>query len=112
MGAGAASKPSSSNPAFKFDDDSPPKRSEAKSKGLFDDDDNDFLSALNPDAVFSGSKKKDDDSLGSRTPTGGAAGRGTRPTGPKADDIFGMLKDEPPPPPVDLGLDLFGATAR
>jgi hypothetical protein len=34
----------------------------------------------------------------------------SKPTGPKADDIFGMLKDEPPPLSPDLGADLFGGT--
>ncbi|KAG2438502.1 hypothetical protein HXX76_005053 [Chlamydomonas incerta] len=73
---------------------------------MFGDDD-DFLSSLNPDSVFS-SKKADEPTTRSSTLGRSTVATPSRPSGPKADDIFGMMKDEPPPITADLGLDLFG----
>jgi hypothetical protein len=77
---------------------------------MFGDDD-DFLSSLNPDSVFS-SKKADEPPTRSSTLGRSTAATPSRPSGPKADDIFGMMKDEPPPITADLGLDLFGGAGR
>ena len=108
-GSASSSRPSASNPAFKWDDDNKPAAKGSAGKGsskLFDDDDNDFLSAMNPDSVFGGKK----DSKPAPAPS---SARGSRPTGAKVDDIFGMFKDDPPPKlPDGPDLDLFGATAR
>ncbi|EFJ52799.1 hypothetical protein VOLCADRAFT_86130 [Volvox carteri f. nagariensis] len=106
----SAIKPSASNPAFKWeDDDSPPRgKSSTAGKALFGDDDDDFLSSLAPDSVA----KKADDPLSRSTATGVRSSM-TKPAGKSPDDIWGIMKakEEPPPFPADLGLDLFGATA-
>ncbi|GIL50037.1 hypothetical protein Vafri_6355 [Volvox africanus] len=99
----SAVKPSASNPAFKWDDDSPPRGSSglAKSgtagKSLWDDDDDPIL-------------KKLDDPF-SRPTASGVRSSVSKPIGKSPDDIFGMMKDDPPPVSADLGLDLFGSTA-
>ncbi|GIM01816.1 hypothetical protein Vretimale_6595, partial [Volvox reticuliferus] len=96
-------KPSASNPAFKWDDDSPPRgstglgKSGAAGKSPWDDDDDPIL-------------KKSDEPF-TRSTVGGVRSSVSKPTGKSPDDIFGMMKDDPPPVTADLGLDLFGATA-
>lgn len=113
VGASTSSigKPSASNPAFKWDDDVPPRSAMGAGKlstgrSLFEDDD-DFLSGLAPDSLL---KKQDDPAP--RSISSGARASATKPLGKSPDDIFGMMRDEPPYIAPDMGLDLFGATAR